>query len=67
MAEAKQTDEWNRSAALMALLANAHRDPKKSRKFKPSDFHPHLKRKHVASKAKPPKVGIGVLKSVFVD
>ena len=67
MAEAKQTDEWNRSAALMALLANTHRDPKKSRKFKPADFHPHLKQRHPTRNVKPPKVGIAVLKSVFVD
>ena len=65
MAESKQNDDWNRTAALMSLIANSHRDPKKSRAFKPADFHPHVKRKQ--QQAKPPKVGIGVLKTVFVD
>jgi len=31
-------------SALLALEANAHRDPKKSHAFKPSDFDPFTKR-----------------------
>jgi hypothetical protein len=41
MAEARSRDRWARTSALMALIANCHRDPKKSRAFKPSDFDPY--------------------------
>ncbi|MEQ9616666.1 MAG: hypothetical protein RLN60_01385 [Phycisphaerales bacterium] len=40
MAEARQRSEWARTSTLMALIANANRDPKKTRAFKPSDFDP---------------------------
>lgn len=40
MAEARQRSEWARASTLMALIANAHRDAKKTRAFKPSDFDP---------------------------
>jgi len=62
MAEAKQRSDWLRTSALMALLANAHRDPKKSRAFKPADFDPFAERTDETV-----KVGIGALKSVFIE
>ena len=40
MAQARQQDNWNHTAALLAMLANVNRDPKKGRAFKPADFHP---------------------------
>ena len=62
MAEAKQREAWTRTASVMALIANTQRDPKKTRAFKPSDFDP------VSKSSKPaPKVGVGVLKSVFIE
>ncbi len=63
MAEARSRQQWNHTSAILAMLANVHRDAKKSRPFKPADFHPHRK-------SIPPtvtKVGIDVLKQVFVD
>ena len=60
MADGRSRDEWSRMSALMALTANCHRDPKKSRATKPSDFDPH------ARSAPIPKVGVEVLKDVFV-
>jgi hypothetical protein len=30
---------------VLALVANAHRDPKKGRAFTPADFNPHLRSK----------------------
>jgi hypothetical protein len=45
------------------MLANVHRDVKRTRAFKPADFHPHRR----GEKQIVPKVGIGVLKQVFVD
>ena len=40
MAEARERSEWARTSAMLALIANAHRDPKKTRAFKPGDFDP---------------------------
>jgi hypothetical protein len=62
MALARQRHDWNRTSSLMALIANTQRDPKKHRAFKPSDFNPFS----APSKAMP-KVGVGVLKTVFID
>ena len=41
MAEGRGRSDWSRTAALMALTANCHRDPKKGRAFKPADFDPY--------------------------
>ena len=59
MAEARAKDEWARMSALLALLANCHRDPKKTRAFRPGDFDPFVRR------AAPVEVGIEVLKEFF--
>ena len=61
MAEGRQRSEWARNSALMALIANTQRDPKKSRAFRPSDFDPFSGPSPAA------KVGVGVLKTVFID
>jgi len=62
MAEAKSRAAWDHTASILALVANIHRDPKKSRPFVPADFHPHERRKQ-----HPAKVGVAALKSIFVD
>ena len=62
MAEGRQRDEWARTSSLMALIANANRDPKKHRAFRPTDFDPFsqtLKPKQ--------KVDVSILKEVFID
>lgn len=42
MVEARSAAQWNHTAALLALVANCHRDPKKRpRPFTPRTFHPH--------------------------
>lgn len=65
MAEGRQSDQWNHTASVLALLANAHRDPKKSRPFRPEEFHPIAAAKRAA---RPPIKGdIRMLKQVFVD
>ena len=43
MSLAKQRSDWNRTSASMALFANANRDPKRGRPFKPSDFDPYAR------------------------
>ena len=62
MAEAKQRSDWLRTSALMALIANAHRDPKKSRAFKPADFDPFA-----GQTDEKVKVGIEALRTVFIE
>jgi len=63
MAEAKNRQAWAHTSALLALIANCHRDPKKTRPFQPADFHPH----QLLKQPTPMKVGIGILKRVFVE
>ena len=43
MAEARARAAWDRTSLLCALIANANRDPKKSRPVKPADFNPYAK------------------------
>lgn len=40
MAEASQRHDWSIASHMLALTANAHRDPKKCRPFRPDDFMP---------------------------
>lgn len=63
MAESRSRVTWQHTSAVLALLANLHRDPTKTRPYAPTDFDPHSQRPEPAS----PKVGIDVLKQVFVD
>ena len=62
MAEARQRDEWARASSLMALIANANRDPRKHRAFRPTDFDPFA----VTQKLKQ-KVDVSILKEIFID
>lgn len=41
LAQGRQRSEWQQTAAVLCLLANVNRDPKKqSRPFRPDDFDP---------------------------
>ena len=61
MSEAHARAAWARTSALMALVANCHRDPKRTRALRPSDFDPFARR------GSPVKADITVLKDVFID
>jgi hypothetical protein len=63
MGEARSQQAWAHTSSILALFANLHRDPKKSRAYKPGDFNPHVRRKPVTIQ----KVGVSVLKQVFID
>ena len=63
MTEARSRDAWHHTAALLALIANCHRDAKKHRPFTPQDFHPGMRR----PEALPSGKDLSVLKAVFVD
>jgi hypothetical protein len=62
MAEARQRDHWSHTSLVLAVLANIHRDPKRSGRYTADDFNPFTARKPVTMKA-----GVGILKQVFVD
>jgi len=64
MAEARQSEAWNHTAAILAWIGNCNPYRKSSRKFHPRDFHPFAARKDAKPKE---KVGFDVLKQVFVD
>jgi hypothetical protein len=61
MLEGRQRHDWSIAASLMSVVANLHRDPKRSRSLKPSDFDPFTVKKPV------PKVPVTVLKDVFIN
>ncbi len=44
MAEARGREAWGHTSAILTLIANVNRDPKKTRPFKPSDFDPYSAR-----------------------
>lgn len=48
-------------SALLALLANCHRDPKRTRAFKPADFDPFTQR------PAPIPIDMDDLKAVFLE
>lgn len=44
MADARGRESWAHTSAILALIANVNRNPKKTRPYKPSDFDPHTTR-----------------------
>ncbi len=61
MLDGRQRHDWSIAATVMSVMANIHRDPKRSRPMKPSDFDPFAKQ------SRPVKVDVSVLKDVFID
>ena len=61
MAEGRSRQLWGIAASQMALLANLHRDPQKTRKFVTRDFDPHS----VPRDSPVEKVSLKILKEVF--
>ena len=65
MAEGLGRDRWAHTSMLCALIANANRDPKKGRAFKPADFDPY--RHHGGDDVvEVNETTIGLLKEAFV-
>ncbi|MBM4020482.1 MAG: hypothetical protein FJ288_19550 [Planctomycetes bacterium] len=64
MVEARSREAWAHTSAVLALVANVNRDPKKHGPFKPSDFDPH---KRNEKDLVIPRCDIEVLKQVFID
>lgn len=63
MADARRKEAWDRTSTVLALIANVNRDPKRTRAFRPADFHPSRRRKTGVPIT---AANIGLLKQVFV-
>ena len=61
MLDGRQRHDWSLAAAVMSVIANTSRDPKRSRLLKAADFDPFAKQ------GRPVKVDVSVLKDVFID
>jgi len=66
MAEGLGRERWAHTSILCALIANANRDPKKHRPFKPDDFNPYAERRKRANAIEVTPETIGLLRSAFV-
>lgn len=52
MAEGRNRAHWQHTSSVLALFANAHRDPRKrARPFRPDDFDPTRKRRRGKGRA----------------
>jgi len=66
MAEARGSAAWDHTAAVLAMLANCHRDPKKQGLVQPSRFHPY--RREEGRRGIPiTSDTIGLLKKAFIE
>jgi len=65
MAEGRNENLWMLASAVMALLANCHRDPKK-RAFTPDDFNPMVHRTQRADVIRVTPENVGDLREAFV-
>ncbi len=63
MSESRSRDAWRHTAAVLALIANVNRDPRKNRRFKPEDFNPHEQKPKTVIKGK----GLRILRDIFVN
>jgi hypothetical protein len=45
MGEARSQVLWNHTSSVLAMLANIHRDAKRSKVYHPADFNPHAKKR----------------------
>jgi len=62
MAEAHRREAWNHTAQLLALIYNAHGDPKSHTRC-PEEFHPLVEKKPPIAKVK----DLSILRQVFVE
>ena len=66
MAESRERSEWGRLSSLMALVANAHRDPKRHSTVRPEAFNPYAGRAAAElTRRSRPKAPLTVLRDVF--
>jgi hypothetical protein len=66
MAEARGRDNWARTSAMLALIANVNRDPKKTPAFSPADFNPFETKRRGNVLRLPRSEAFSMLKLAFV-
>ena len=71
MADASSRDAWSHTSVVLAMIANANRDPKRTRAFRPADFDPYSQKLADRYVEKPGPTVKGenfeILKLVFID
>jgi hypothetical protein len=58
MAEAVAKDRWAHTSCVLAMLANTHRDPKKTRAYKPADFSPFDRKRKAGIPVTPENIDV---------
>lgn len=64
MAEGHGRQQWATASLLAAVIANCHRDPKKGKPLKPTDFNPY-EQNHSDHIIHVEQAGMGALKREF--
>ena len=70
MAEGLGRERWAHTSLICALIANANRDPKKQRPFRPDEFNPYAERRVSSLDADVIEVNgetIGLLRAAFTS
>ena len=63
MAESRSKDNWNHTSAVLALIINVNRDPKRHGAVSPKELNPHEKKAKTVLKGE----DLRILKDVFVN
>ena len=66
MAEGLGRERWAHTSLVCALIANANRDPKKHRAFRPDDFNPYAERRRREEVIEVTPETIGLMREAFV-
>ena len=66
MAEGRSKDTWQHTSAILALIANVNRDPKKTKAYKPSDFNPTQNNTSRPDAVVVDKENVSLLKAMFL-
>ncbi|WP_145445178.1 hypothetical protein [Mucisphaera calidilacus] len=64
MAEGHGRERWAHTSVLCCLIANTHRDPRKGRPYRPSDFDPYQQQQAPRSSG-PDRQGLAMLRQVL--
>ena len=65
MAEGLGRERWAHTSLVCALIANANRDPKKHRAFRPDDFNPYAERRRREEVIEVTPETIGLMREAF--
>ncbi|HOI56117.1 MAG TPA: hypothetical protein PLP01_12765 [Phycisphaerae bacterium] len=66
MAEGLGRERWAHTSMVCCLIANANRDPKKHRPFKPDDFNPYAERSRRSDVIEVNAETVGLMRAAFI-